>query len=265
MGYWSRNPALRPLPLLLWSARCSRNYSLLSATPKQRKLWKSEVLLSSCLKNELLLGISYSHLSVPHLSIIPHTFSAIHSKTMLCVTRHARLLHPVKLACPNYLSLPCTDRVNQARPGAVNTACFDAQRQITDKSSSKVPSSSSYSSQYQLSAGDVVNQAATNKLSFSKHFLGPCYTGKDESSRKIPLLSMPGDSSFTAKRHMSGAIIPREVMPVTTGEITKFLTDHNLAGETGYTCITTTCPRILRSRVKLRDMEKLYINMKTGG
>ena len=252
MGYWSRNPALRPLPLLLRSARCSRNYSLLSANPKQRKLWKSEVLLSSCLRNELSLGIPYSHLS------IPHTFSAIHSKTMLCVTRHARLLHPVKLACPNCLSTACTDRVSQARPGAVNTACFDAQRQVTDKSSSKVPSSPSYSSQYQLPA------TTRNKLPLSKHFLGSCYTGKDASSRKIPLLSVPGDSSFTAKRHMSGAIIPREVMPVTTGEITKFLTDHNLAGETGYTCITTTCPRILRSRVKLRDMEKLYINMKTG-
>lgn len=52
--------------------------------------------------------------------------------------------------------------------------------------------------------------------------------------------------------------------PVSSGEIRKFLTSCNLSFAEGFTCIVTTCPRHSRRKLKLKELDKLYVNTKTG-
>ena len=49
-----------------------------------------------------------------------------------------------------------------------------------------------------------------------------------------------------------------------SGQIKQCLTKLGLPITEGYTCFVTSCPRNVRRRVKLKELDKLYINMTTG-
>ena len=55
-----------------------------------------------------------------------------------------------------------------------------------------------------------------------------------------------------------------EMEPVDAGKIKEFLTESEMVHKQGHTCLITTCPRLTKRRMKLDDVDKLYINMTTG-
>lgn len=57
---------------------------------------------------------------------------------------------------------------------------------------------------------------------------------------------------------------PDDMQPVSSSEIRKFLTSNNLSFTEGFTCYVTTCPRHSKRKVRLSELDKLYINTKTG-
>ena len=60
-------------------------------------------------------------------------------------------------------------------------------------------------------------------------------------------------------------VIPLEQSkPVQTGEIKKFLSDNEFAYREGYTCLISTCPRHVRRKIRLSELDRLYINRTTG-
>ena len=62
-----------------------------------------------------------------------------------------------------------------------------------------------------------------------------------------------------------GNVIPLEhSKPVQTGEIKKFLSENEFVHREGYTCLISTCPRHVRRKIKLSELDRLYINLTTG-
>ncbi|CAH1792951.1 unnamed protein product [Owenia fusiformis] len=51
---------------------------------------------------------------------------------------------------------------------------------------------------------------------------------------------------------------------VQTDEIKKFLKQNTIAVDEGYTCFVMTCPKFTTKRLKTKEIDKLFINMKTG-
>ncbi len=51
---------------------------------------------------------------------------------------------------------------------------------------------------------------------------------------------------------------------VTAGSIKKFLDQKQMIYEQGHTCLISTCPRHVRRKIKLTEVDKLFINSTTG-
>ena len=64
---------------------------------------------------------------------------------------------------------------------------------------------------------------------------------------------------------VGGNVIPLEhSKPVQTGEIKKFLSENEFVHREGYTCLISTCPRHVRRKIRLSELDRLYINLTTG-
>ena len=55
-----------------------------------------------------------------------------------------------------------------------------------------------------------------------------------------------------------------DVAPVSSADIKTFLNKNEISFKQGHTCFNMTCPRVVRRRMKLTDIDKLYLNMTTG-
>ena len=55
-----------------------------------------------------------------------------------------------------------------------------------------------------------------------------------------------------------------DVQPVQTSEIKAFLAEHSLTFDKGFTSLITTCPRLNHTKLKLTDINKVFINSTTG-
>ena len=47
-------------------------------------------------------------------------------------------------------------------------------------------------------------------------------------------------------------------------DIKAFLSQHSLTFKDGYTCFMTTCPRLNHSKLRLENINKLYLNSTNG-
>lgn len=95
---------------------------------------------------------------------------------------------------------------------------------------------------------------------------------------KTPSASVfhPGNSVVTGSRILCSnnpIVVPSrgyksikfdEVKPVTPEKMQEFLKSHDIAYEHGHTCLITTCPKFTVKRIKLKQVDKLYINTTTG-
>ena len=59
-------------------------------------------------------------------------------------------------------------------------------------------------------------------------------------------------------------IVIESVKAVKQKEMKQFLSDNNIAFTEGYACLVTSCPRHVRRKMRLNELDKLFINMKTG-
>ncbi len=59
--------------------------------------------------------------------------------------------------------------------------------------------------------------------------------------------------------------IPENLKPVSALEIKNYFQRNNLSVSEGYTCYITSCLRHVRKRLKLSEVNKLFVNKTTGG
>lgn len=52
--------------------------------------------------------------------------------------------------------------------------------------------------------------------------------------------------------------------PVSTHEVKNYLSEHGLPYKTGHACITTICPKFRKSKLKLKEVDQLFINSTSG-
>jgi ABC-type proline/glycine betaine transport system ATPase subunit len=55
-----------------------------------------------------------------------------------------------------------------------------------------------------------------------------------------------------------------DMRPVTSIQIKEYLQKNDISFTNGHTCYITTCPRYVRRRMTIKQMNKLFINMTTG-
>ena len=55
-----------------------------------------------------------------------------------------------------------------------------------------------------------------------------------------------------------------DMRPVAASEIKDYLQKNDISFTDGYTCYITTCPRFVRRRMNMKQVNKMFINMTTG-
>lgn len=63
------------------------------------------------------------------------------------------------------------------------------------------------------------------------------------------------------KQHTLAA---EDMQPVSSTEIRSYLNSMSVSFTEGFTCYVTTCPRHCRRRIKVNELDRLYINCTTG-
>ena len=55
-----------------------------------------------------------------------------------------------------------------------------------------------------------------------------------------------------------------QMLPGANAEIKSYMTKNDIGYTNGYTSYITTCPRYLKRRTKMKELNKMFINIKTG-
>ncbi|KAI0231150.1 Twinkle protein, mitochondrial [Lamellibrachia satsuma] len=99
------------------------------------------------------------------------------------------------------------------------------------------------------------------------HHGSSCWSGAHVCSRSSILGHSHGGGApvrWCSSRASSNVIPLEQSKPVQTGEIKKFLADNEFVFREGYTCLISTCPRHVRRKIRLSELDRLYINRTTG-
>lgn len=71
-------------------------------------------------------------------------------------------------------------------------------------------------------------------------------------------------SSQMANRGLKNELKRSQSEPVDPKQIKSFLVDHGIPHTKRYTCLTATCPKFRKGKLKLKAVDQLYINDTTG-
>jgi hypothetical protein len=122
-------------------------------------------------------------------------------------------------------------------------------------------------SSYIQQTGAISVHKQQQPLQFSR---GCALSLKLNPNKKISVHEISGQitivrhSSDSATKSRGRVLKAEEIKPVHVGEIKTFLDENNISYNEGYTCLITSCPKHVKKKFNLNEVDKLYINMTTG-
>ena len=71
-------------------------------------------------------------------------------------------------------------------------------------------------------------------------------------------------TNCSADSASSRVLKAEEIKPVHISEIKTFFDENNISFSEGYTCLISSCPKHIKKKMNLNEVDKLFINMTTG-